>query len=105
MTSWSTRYRASFSPKRDTADSADTVAPNGPTVRRVNSVTHERTADEAAERAAIQAEPPLPPPGTPERERLDLGQLATVAGLLAAARWTENIKLNRGGPDDQKTER
>ena len=43
-------------------------------------------ADEAGERAAIEAEPLLPARGTPERERLDGEHKATVAGLLAAAR-------------------
>jgi hypothetical protein len=42
-------------------------------------------ADEAAERAAILAEPPMPPPGTPERERLDREQTAWLAGLRKAA--------------------
>jgi hypothetical protein len=42
-------------------------------------------ADEAAERAAIQAEAPLPPLGTPERERIEQTHRATVAGLLAAS--------------------
>ena len=45
----------------------------------------ERRADEATERAAIQAEPALPPPGTPERERVERTHRATLAGLLAAA--------------------
>ena len=44
----------------------------------------ERRADEAAEREAIQAEPLLPKAGTPERERLDRLQRATIAGLLSA---------------------
>jgi hypothetical protein len=38
-----------------------------------------------AERAAIQGEPPLPPEGTRERERVDQRQAETVRGLLAAA--------------------
>jgi hypothetical protein len=42
--------------------------------------------DAEAERAAIQAEPPLPPEGSVERERLDAEQARTVAGLLAASR-------------------
>jgi hypothetical protein len=41
--------------------------------------------DGEAERAAIRAEPPLPAPDTPERERLDATQRRTVAGLLNAA--------------------
>ena len=47
-------------------------------------------ADEAAEREAIQAEPALPPPGSPERARLDREQAAMLAGLMAAAapEWT-----------------
>jgi hypothetical protein len=42
-------------------------------------------ADEAAERGAILAEPPMPLPGTPERVRMDCEQAAIVAGLLKAA--------------------
>jgi hypothetical protein len=42
-------------------------------------------ADAAAERAAILAEPPMPPRGTPARERMDREQAAIVAGLLNAA--------------------
>jgi hypothetical protein len=45
----------------------------------------ERRADEAAERDAIQAETPLSPPGTPERERLDDAQRVTLAGLMLTA--------------------
>jgi hypothetical protein len=41
--------------------------------------------DAAAERAAIQGEPPLPPVGSPERDRLDTRQAETVRGLLEAA--------------------
>lgn len=41
---------------------------------------------EAAERAAITAEPPLPPPGSPARTRLDCRQRMILAGLLAVAR-------------------
>ena len=49
-------------------------------------------ADEAAERAAIQAEPLLPPRGSRERERLDRDQKATLAGLLSAAKPTPQSK-------------
>lgn len=45
----------------------------------------ERRADEAVERDAIQAEPPLPLPGTSGRERLDEAHRATLAGLKLAA--------------------
>jgi hypothetical protein len=38
-----------------------------------------------AERAAIQNEPALPPPGTPERERLDAAKRRMLAGLHDAA--------------------
>jgi hypothetical protein len=41
---------------------------------------------EAADRSAIEAEPQLPAPGTPERDRLDRRHAATVAGLLAGFR-------------------
>jgi hypothetical protein len=43
-------------------------------------------ADEAAERAAIQAEPPLPAIGTAERERLETKQRLMLAGLRAVAK-------------------
>ena len=46
----------------------------------------ERRADEAAERAAIQAEPPLPAIGTPERDRLETEQRLMLAGLRAVAK-------------------
>jgi hypothetical protein len=41
--------------------------------------------DAAAERAAIQGEPSLPPVGSPEREAADRRQAEAIAGLLAAA--------------------
>jgi hypothetical protein len=41
--------------------------------------------DADAERAAIQGEPPLPPEGTPERERLDTKQAEAVRRLLETA--------------------
>ena len=43
----------------------------------------EQAADEAADRAAIAAEPLLPAPGTAEREAMRQRQAATIAGLLA----------------------
>jgi hypothetical protein len=43
-------------------------------------------ADEAAERAARQAEPLLPAPGTAERERMDRRHAEMIGGLLAAYR-------------------
>ena len=43
-------------------------------------------SDEAAERAAIMAEPALPKPGTRARVLLDERQAAQVAGLMVAAR-------------------
>ncbi len=42
----------------------------------------EQAADEAADRDAVAAEPLLPDPGTPERERMDRQHAAMVAGLL-----------------------
>jgi hypothetical protein len=39
--------------------------------------------DVATDRAAIAAEPLLPAPGTPERDRLDARQGEALAGLLA----------------------
>ncbi len=41
--------------------------------------------DLLAERAAIEHEPPIPPPGGPEREWLDRRQRVMVAGFLMAA--------------------
>jgi len=52
-------------------------------------------ADEAAERAAILAEPPMPPPGTPERERMDREQAAWLAGLRKAAAIRPHRSHNR----------
>jgi hypothetical protein len=46
----------------------------------------EQAADEAADHEAIASEPLLPAAGTAERERLDGGQAAMVAGLLAGFR-------------------
>ncbi len=46
----------------------------------------ERRADEAAERAAIQGEPELPPIGSPEWQRAEAMQRTMAAGLLIAAR-------------------
>jgi len=90
VASWSALYRASLSAVRDTVDSVDTV--EGPPlagascVNSVNSVTREREADAAAERAAIMDEPPLPLPGSAKRIRLDERHRVLVAGLLAAAK-------------------
>jgi hypothetical protein len=47
--------------------------------------TPEQAADEAADRAAIAAEPLLPDPGTPERELLDGQQTEMLAGLRATS--------------------
>ncbi len=46
----------------------------------------EARAEEAADHAARQAEPLLPPVGTPARSRLDQAQREMVAGLMAASR-------------------
>ncbi len=45
----------------------------------------EARAEEAADYAARQAEPLLPPVGTPERTRLDEAQRKMLAGLMAVA--------------------
>ncbi len=88
MNSWSARYRASLAGGHDTVDTVDTwkgrPSERNECVNSVSSVTAEREEDEAAERAAIQSEPRLPPPGAAERVRLDREQEAMVAGLLAA---------------------
>jgi hypothetical protein len=52
--------------------------------------------DLLAERAAIIAEPRLPPVGTPERSRLEGAQRATVAGLLAASERRDLTKPKVG---------
>ena len=94
MNSWSARYRASLSGSHDTVDTVDTW--KGRTLERdecvntVSSVTPEGEEDDAAERAAIQADPAMPTLGTPERERMNREQAATVKGLLIVAdcpRW------------------
>lgn len=41
--------------------------------------------DSECDSPEIRAEPPLPPPGTPERDRIDAQQRAICAGLIAAA--------------------
>ena len=41
---------------------------------------------EAEEQAALPAERPLPPPGTPERAKVDRDHAAHVAGMIQAAR-------------------
>jgi len=46
--------------------------------------------DVAADRAAIAAEELLPPPGTPERDRLDHHQRELVAGLLLGSKAAQS---------------
>ena len=53
-------------------------------------------ADEAAERAAIQAEPPLPTNGTAERDRQDKAQRVILAGLLTVAGWPKSQRGTLG---------
>jgi hypothetical protein len=51
----------------------------------------EQAEAEAADRHAIAAEPPLPDPGTPERDRVDRQHAETVAGscwALSGTGWT-----------------
>jgi hypothetical protein len=57
--------------------------------------------DDETDAPAIAAEPALPSPGTPERDRLDARQREAVAGLLAATlqprpSW-RNLEPHRGG--------
>ena len=52
----------------------------------LSPATPEQAADEAADRAAIAAEPLLPAPGTPERAEVDRRHAENLAGLLRAAR-------------------
>lgn len=52
--------------------------------------------DDFAEREAIQAEPPLPPPGSAARAKLDEAQSRMVAGLLRAAVWPPAAGRLRG---------
>lgn len=97
MSRWLAAFRARA--VADTLDTADTLPaadlPGG-TVSTLSIVSAlpasvlppasaEQQAEEAADRAAIAAEPLLPDPGTPERERLDRRHRAMLAGLLAAA--------------------
>jgi hypothetical protein len=42
-------------------------------------------ADLAAEREAVRSEPPLPPPGTEDRRRMDATHRRILAGLLRGA--------------------
>ena len=120
--SWSERYRANqaaaavnygntVTPGKNIAEASIATIETVSSVNNVHSVnashgseSHfappfagnaERAADEAAERAAIQAEPPLPLQGTAGRERLDAVQRTTLAGLLAGAkvsRWLPSKK-------------
>jgi hypothetical protein len=49
------------------------------------SATAEQAADEAADRAAIEAEPLLPPPGSPERNGMDRRHAEVLDGYRRAA--------------------
>lgn len=42
-------------------------------------------ADLAAEREAVRSEPPMPPPGTEDRRRMDAAHRRILAGLLRGA--------------------
>ncbi len=53
-------------------------------VLQLPPATPEQAADEAADRAAIAAEPLLPAPGTAARAEMDRRHAAIIAGLLAA---------------------
>jgi hypothetical protein len=53
------------------------------TARTDGASEHSVSEPDSDERAAIQAEPPLPSPGTPERGRIDAEDRAVVGGLLA----------------------
>jgi hypothetical protein len=119
---WSERYRAkqpaqavnngnSVTPQKSVADTGNANAEAVHTVNSVHSVKVSKGAEstaaplcaddaeheayEAAERAAIQAEPALPSLGTPERERLDQAQHVMVAGLLAAAEGSRSLPSNK----------
>jgi hypothetical protein len=61
------------------------VAGGGVPKSGVGDVT-DRDLDAADEQAAREAEPLLPAPGTPERERMDMAHRKMVAGLLAGFR-------------------
>jgi hypothetical protein len=85
MSRWSAAYRSASQP-HDTADTTDKTLPaqagNGGCVSSVSSVM---PPVDAAERAAIEAEPTIPPVGTPERSQQDDQHAAMVAGYLAAS--------------------
>jgi hypothetical protein len=74
------------------AEPSEEVAARAAALLRFAEEAHAALADrepdliDEAERAAIQAEPLLPPEGTPARAALDQRQAETVAGLLEAAR-------------------
>jgi hypothetical protein len=53
------------------------------TARTDGASEHSVSEPDSDERAAIQAEPSLPPPGSPERTRIDAEHRAIVAGLLS----------------------
>ncbi len=94
------RWAAAFAAIRegrapDTMDTMDTMAGDAVeashSVHRVHSVTPPVSADEGlagdpADDDGPWPEPPLPPLGTPARERLDRDRAATVAGLLLGFR-------------------
>ncbi len=63
------------------------VAPTSPDPALLHALAgvKDELLDLLAERHAIQAEPPLPALGTPERERMDVAQREMLAGLMAAA--------------------
>ncbi len=115
MSRWADAFHAATA-RRDTSDTCDTrtaeepagrhVSPTVPCVTGADSgsglrgwaptlapATPEQLADEAADREAVAAEPLLPAPGTPERDRHDrtLGEM--IAGLIRASRAHRDLKL------------
>ena len=99
MSRWSHTYIARMTVlASDTMDTLDTKEPQRtPPTQSVNSVQSvigaecvaggpsPSLSDDQCGVPAIRAEPPMPPPGTPERERVDRLHRDMVAGLLAAA--------------------
>ncbi len=90
MSRWAAAFRAATPyPAAEKTDKSDKTSRSGPSavLGSVNSVNFV-SPSESADSAAIAAEPPLPAPGTPERDRLDVLHRESVTGYWQAAlRW------------------
>jgi hypothetical protein len=86
----------------DAADGAlrDALAADTPPLvfrPTLSPASPEQAADEAADRAAIAAEPLLPAPGTAARERMDRHRAETVAGCWQGSARTAGRDLISAG--------